>query len=77
MDFFAAMTNEIKIAKIGKTEKSENAIGFFWRFGTRVYQISWLHFRTLLSVVSNVPNWYVQEASREMRRVQLCATSTL
>lgn len=56
MDFFAAMTDEIKIAKIGKTEKSENAIGFFWRFGTRVYQISWLHFRTLLSVVSDVPN---------------------
>ena len=56
MDFFAAMKDEIKIAKIGKTEKFENAIGFFGRFGTRVYQISWLHFRTLLSVVSDVPN---------------------
>ena len=63
------MKDEIKIAKIGKTEKFENAIGFFGRFGTRVYQISWWHFRTLLSVVSDVPNWYVQEASREMRSV--------
>ena len=69
MDFFAAMKDEIKIAKIGKTEKFENAIGFFGIFGTRECQISWLHFRTLLSVVSDVPNWYVQEASREMRRV--------
>lgn len=56
MDFFAAMKDEIKIAKIGKTEKFENAIGFFGIFGTRVYQSSWLHFRTLLSVVSDVPN---------------------
>ena len=63
------MKDEIKIAKIGKTEKFENAIGFFGIFGTRVYQISWWHFRTLLSVVSDVPNWYVQEASREMRSV--------
>ena len=44
MDFFAAMTDEIKIAKIGKTEKSENAIGFFWKFGTHaILQIQrWL-----------------------------------